>query len=44
MDRRIFGRQHSYEGPDWPALVVLGTLIFTWMIFLAVTGYRLLLT
>ena len=42
LDRRIVSRQQRYEGPDWPALLVLGALIFAWMMFLAVTGFRLL--
>ena len=43
MDRRIVSPR-SYEGPDWPALLVLGALIFAWMIFLGITGLRLLAT
>jgi hypothetical protein len=42
MWRQVLSRQQGYEGPDWPALLVLGSLVFIWMIFLAVTAFRLL--
>ena len=44
MWRQVLNRQQGYEGPDLPALLVLGSLIVVWMIFLAVTAFRLLTT
>ena len=40
MNRQIATRHQNREGPDWLALLVLGSLIFAWMVFLAVAGFR----